>query len=140
VRWRTQQALLTHDRGCVLQELDGGAMRALPHRPSRAEGPKLGAFLDEFQMIQPAFFHQESGSVRFWVLINGLEVGASISKETLHYRYYPRSDDDDALNTYMRNTGEINEAVRRRVAGGSIEPVMLREPDVRASAFGPSNS
>jgi hypothetical protein len=81
-------------------------------------------------MSQP-FFHSDSGAVRFWVTVDGLLVGASIGKETLHYRYHANETNDDPLATYLANAAEIDAAVRRRVAGGSIEPVMLREPDVR---------
>jgi len=87
-------------------------------------------------MSQPAFFHIPSGTVRFWVLIDGLPVGASIGKETLHYRYKPNATDDDPMTTYTANSAEIERAVRRRVAGGSTEPVMLRDPDVRDGADG----
>jgi hypothetical protein len=81
----------------------------------------------------PAFFHQPSGTVRFWVLVDGASVGASIGKEVLHYRYHPNARDDEPLATYTANASEIDAAVRRRVAGGSTEPVMLRDPDVRAA-------
>ena len=82
--------------------------------------------------MQPddAFFHQPSGSVRFWVAIGDNQVGAMVSRQTLHYRYQPQRSDDDPLETYRANEAEIHAAVRRRVAGGSIEPVMLRDPDL----------
>jgi hypothetical protein len=84
-------------------------------------------------MLPPeAFFHEPSGTVRFWVCIDRTAVGASIGKETLHYRYEAHSTGDDPLATYTAHAAEIDAAVRRRVAAGSIEPVMLREPDVRA--------
>ena len=82
-------------------------------------------------MSQP-FFHQDSGTVRFWVPVDGLLVGASIAKHVLHYRWQPHMTDDDPLATYQANAAEIHAAVRRRVATGSIEPVMLRDLDVRA--------
>jgi hypothetical protein len=82
------------------------------------------------------FFHEPSGTVRFWVHIDRVPVGASIGKETLHYRYAAQRTDDDPLATYLANAAEIDAAVRRRAAAGSIEPVMLREPDVRARAVG----
>jgi len=85
-------------------------------------------------MSAAPFFHADSGSVRFWTLIDGLPVGASISKETLHYRYNAQRSDDDPLSTYNAHAIEIEAAVRRRVAAGSIEPVMLREYDLRAPA------
>jgi hypothetical protein len=91
---------------------------------------------DKAVASDPAFFHLPSGTVRFWVRVDGLSVGASIGKEVLHYRYKPNSVDDDPLATYTANALEIDAAVRRRVAGGSVEPVMLRDPDVRAVAPG----
>lgn len=84
-------------------------------------------------MPQDPFFHEASGTVRFWVLIDTLPVGASIGKETLHYRYQPNRTDDEPLATYITNATEIDAAVRRRVANGSVEPVMLRDGDVRAA-------
>ena len=84
--------------------------------------------------MSPApFFHEPSGTVRFWVLVGDLPIGASIGKETLHYRYRPHRSDDDALQTYLQNSAEIDAAVRRRFAAGSREPVMLRDVDVRAT-------
>jgi hypothetical protein len=85
-------------------------------------------------MSQAPFFHEMSGTVRFWVLVDDVLIGASIGKETLHYRYKPNLRDDDALATYTQNAAEIDAAVRRRVATGSREPVMLRDFDVRAAA------
>jgi hypothetical protein len=84
-------------------------------------------------MPQEPFFHESSGTVRFWVLVDDVLVGASIGKETLHYRYKPQATDDDPLSTYLANSAEIDAAVRRRVATGAREPVMLRDPDVRAA-------
>jgi hypothetical protein len=80
--------------------------------------------------LDEAFFHQPSDSVRFWVEIAGIPVGSSVGRHTLHYRYQPQRSDDDPLETYRANEAEIHAAVRRRVAGGSIEPVMLRDPDL----------
>jgi hypothetical protein len=85
-------------------------------------------------MPHQAFFHEPSGSVRFWVLIQGIYVGATIRKETLHYRFQPNAVGDDPLATYVANAALMEAAVRRRVAKGSIEPVMLRDPDVSVSA------
>lgn len=78
----------------------------------------------------PPFFHADSGSVRFWVLIDEGYVGASVRAQSLHYRYHSRSTDDEPMATYVAHSVEIDNAVRRRVAGGSIEPVMLRESDL----------
>ena len=82
-------------------------------------------------MSQRPFFHEPSGTVRFWVAIHGLPMGASIGKETLHYRYHPLRTDDDSLQTYLNNATEIDDAVRRRFAAGAREPVMLRDADLR---------
>jgi hypothetical protein len=83
-------------------------------------------------MTSPSpFFHEDSGAVRFWVQVGDAFVGATIGKVTLHYRYEPRRTDDDALATYLAHADEIDAAVRRRVAAGSREPVMLRDWDVR---------
>lgn len=83
-------------------------------------------------MSYPAYFHADSGCVRFSVLVAGQPIGASISSSTLHHRFSPQMKDDEPLATYLSHAAEIDEAVCRRVASGSIEPVMLREFDVRA--------
>ena len=77
------------------------------------------------------YFHPDSKSVRFYVLIDGQPVGGSISQATLHYRFRPTAVAEDPLETYSAHAHEIHEAVRRRVAEGSLEPVMLREYDLR---------
>jgi hypothetical protein len=82
--------------------------------------------------MSQAFFHAPSDAVRFWVLIDDKLVGATIGRNTLHYRFQPNKTDDEPLATYTANSAEIEAAVRRRVATGSIEPVMLREYDLRA--------
>jgi hypothetical protein len=88
-------------------------------------------------MSQPPFFHAVSGTVRFWVRVDEQFVGASIGKEVLHYRYRPNVSDDDPLATYTQNAAEIDAAVRKRVAKGSREPVMLQDSDVRAAQRSP---
>lgn len=85
-------------------------------------------------MTPSPFFHEASGAVRFWVVSRDNDVvGATIGKETLHYRFQAELSGADALATYNAHRDEIDEAVRRRIALGSIEPVMLRETDVAAS-------
>lgn len=84
-------------------------------------------------MSQPPFFHEPSGSVRFWVMIADTEVGASVSRETLHYSFRPKAQGEDPLETYAAFERELGAAVQRRVAQGALEPVMLREFDLRAS-------
>jgi hypothetical protein len=76
------------------------------------------------------FFHSDSDSVRFWVQVHGLPVGATISRATLHYRFCAQQASDQPLTTYLAHAAEVDSAVRRRVLGGSIEPVMLREHDL----------
>lgn len=77
------------------------------------------------------FFSERSGAVLFWVPIAGIAVGASVSQETLRRLYPPRSADDDPLATFLAHLAGMEEAVRRRVASGSIEPVMLRDNDLQ---------
>ena len=82
-------------------------------------------------MTQAPFFHADSGAVRFWVPIDDQLIGCSISRETLHHRFRPGVQGDDPLETFNTYSSDIIAAVKRRVAQGSIEPVMLREYDLR---------
>lgn len=88
-------------------------------------------------MLPPAYFHADSSAVRFWIEVAGLAVGASVDRAALHYRYQPGRQDDDPMTTYLAHIEEIHAAVRRRVAQGSIEPVMLRERDLQALPTAP---
>ncbi|MEO7391806.1 MAG: DUF1488 family protein [Ramlibacter sp.] len=85
-------------------------------------------------MPDAPFFHESSGTVRFWVDVEGIAVGASVSREALHHRYRSGAQGDDPMETYLANAADIEAAVRRRIAQGSREPVMLREYDLRAPA------
>ena len=85
-------------------------------------------------MTTQPFFDLSSGEVRFYVEIDGESVGASITKQTLHYRYCRAAQGDDPLATYTAHAGEIEAAVRRRVSKGSLKPVMLREVDLSPPA------
>jgi hypothetical protein len=67
------------------------------------------------------------------VQIDGHPMGASIGREVLHYRYHSGAQGDDPLETYTQNADQMEAAVRRRVAQGSVEPVMLRENDLPRS-------
>ena len=82
-------------------------------------------------MPDSPFFHEASATVRFWILVDGQPLGASVSREALHHRYRPTMHDDEPLETYLANAADIEAAVRRRLAQGSREPVMLREYDLR---------
>ncbi len=80
----------------------------------------------------PAFFHEESGAVRFWVrTAAGGWMGAIARKQVLHFRFGAMDSGDDALKIYQDHRQEIDAAVLRRVAAGSIEPVILREADFK---------
>lgn len=84
-------------------------------------------------MLPEPFVHDESGAVRFWVqTATGETVGAIIRKDTLHFRFRGAASGDDMLTTYRAHRPEIDAAVLRRVAAGSIEPVILREADFGA--------
>jgi Protein of unknown function (DUF1488) len=80
------------------------------------------------------FLHDDTGAVRFWVDVDGQPVGASIRREVLHQCFAAGRSDDQPLATYQAHSTALHAAVRRRVAGGSIEPVMLREFDLRPTA------
>jgi hypothetical protein len=82
------------------------------------------------------FFDAPSGTVRFWVLVNGVPLGASIGSAALHYRFRPTASGEDPLDTFKAHEHEIEAAVRRRLEQGSLEPVMLREFDLRPAMDG----
>jgi hypothetical protein len=82
-------------------------------------------------MSDAPFFHEASDTVRFWVPVEGQLVGASVGRAALHHRYRPGAQADDPLDTLRDNLPDIEAAVRRRVAQGAREPVMLREYDLR---------
>ncbi|MES2938436.1 MAG: DUF1488 family protein [Pseudomonadota bacterium] len=84
------------------------------------------------------FFHDASATVRFQVDVDGSVLQASVSRDALHYRYRPTAQGEDPLDTFRQNAADIEAAVRRRVAAGSREPIMLREYDLRVpGAQGP---
>jgi hypothetical protein len=80
------------------------------------------------------YFHEASGTVRFWVLVDGQHKGGSVSSQALHYRYKPAGRNEDPMETFEDNRAEIEAAARRRFAEGALEPVMLREHDLRVQA------
>lgn len=85
-------------------------------------------------MTDAPYFHDSSGSVRFWVPVDGGEpVSASIGREALRYHFHT-AESADALETFGQHVEEIEAAVRRRLASGAMEPVMLREHDMRGPA------
>ncbi len=90
-------------------------------------------------MLPTAFYHHDSEAVRFWVPIADGFVGASIRRAVLQYRFRPPGSEEEPIETYARHAVELGAAVQRRVAQGSIEPVMLRDFDLdpQASAARP---
>lgn len=82
-------------------------------------------------MTEEPFFHEASGTVRFWVAVDGQLKAASVSSQALHYRFRPDGRGDDAMETFGHHVPELEAAVRRRFAEGAREPVMLREYDLR---------
>jgi Protein of unknown function (DUF1488) len=81
--------------------------------------------------LPPPFFHQDSETVRFWVEVpGGAPIGAILTKQLLHYRFDAKPDGSDGVALYEKHRSDIDAAVLRRVASGSIEPVMLREHDL----------
>lgn len=77
------------------------------------------------------FFHEASESVRFWLLVEGKLKAASVSRIALHHRYRPNARDEDPCETFRQNARDIEAAARRRFSEGALEPVMLREYDLR---------
>ncbi|WP_454902823.1 DUF1488 family protein [Variovorax gossypii] len=84
-------------------------------------------------MSDAPYFHDASGTVRFWVAVDGGNaVSASIGREALRY-HFRTAEGADSLETFGQHVPEIEAAVRRRLAQGSMEPVMLREHDMRST-------
>jgi len=77
-------------------------------------------------------FDEGADRVRFWVRIGDQVLGATIGKLALQQHYRPATPGADPLDTFKAHQGDIEAAVRRRFAQGSLEPVMLREFDLRA--------
>jgi hypothetical protein len=85
----------------------------------------------ETPMDTSPYFDLGTGRLRFWVTLDdGHSFGATLSKETLHYRFHGQQDGGDALAVYQANRQCIDDAVKRRVLAGAREPVVLRDPDV----------
>jgi hypothetical protein len=105
--------------------MDGPQFMKLTPSPKPAQGTSMTDTADL------PFVHEASGSVRFWVVIGERVLGASVSILALHHRYQPSMQDDIALETFRTNQADIEAAVRRKFAQGCLEPVMLREYDLR---------
>lgn len=77
------------------------------------------------------FFHESSEAVRFWVDVQGRVLAASVSRRALRFRYHAGGEIASPLDTFHSNRPEIEDAVRKRYSQGALEPVMLREFDLR---------
>jgi hypothetical protein len=63
---------------------------------------------------------------------DGAVVGAIARKALLSIRFRAATSDADAVAIYLGHQAEIDAAVLRRIAAGSLEPVLLREADFGA--------
>jgi Protein of unknown function (DUF1488) len=83
--------------------------------------------------LPQAYFDDAVGAVYLWVRTEaGLPLGAMLRKQVLHFRFGAAMSGADALATYQSHRAEIEAAVLRRIASGSLEPVLLREADFGA--------
>ncbi len=88
--------------------------------------------IDPTPAPQP-FYHEDSGAVRCWVpMPDGGMMGAIVRRELLHHGFGGQIDGSDALDVFHAHRPAIEAAVLRRVANGAIEPVLLREADLRS--------
>jgi hypothetical protein len=129
------RALVGRDYEVAVVLPDEAAPTAVPPDATRqpdAEPVAMERGLEPRSKMPPTpFFDLATGVLRFWVLHDdGRYIGASIGRQTLHYRFSGESGGEDAVATYEANRQCIDDAVRRRTAAGSREPVMLRDPDV----------
>ena len=84
--------------------------------------------------VPEPYYHADSEALRFWVSIpDRAPIGAILGKRVLQHRFLGQADGSDALAVYAANRLVIDAAVARRTAGGSLEPVMLREYDLPLS-------
>jgi hypothetical protein len=56
-------------------------------------------------------------------------VGAIPRTQVPHYRFRETTNGPDSLTTCLAHKTEIDQAVLRRIAAGSLEPILLREAD-----------
>lgn len=83
--------------------------------------------------LPQAYFDDANGVVYLWVrTAAGLPMGAMLRTRVMHFRFGAAASGVDALKTYQHHRAEIEAAVLRRIASGSLEPVLLREADFGA--------
>jgi hypothetical protein len=74
-------------------------------------------------------FDERSGAVHLWVRTgSGAAIGAILRREALPSRFRAVAS-AEVLQTYLAHRDEVDAAVLRRLAAGSLEPVLLREHD-----------
>jgi hypothetical protein len=84
--------------------------------------------------LPPPLFRPDPGDLCVWVALpDRTPIGVILSRQVLLYCFQARPDGSDAVVRYEAHRAEVEAAVLRRVAAGSIEPVILRENDLPAS-------
>lgn len=76
-----------------------------------------------------AICHDVAHIVRFWVQVDGTPVCAMVSDNSLRCCFVPAQPRKAALLIFGEHLAELDEMVRRRIAAGSAEPVMLHDSD-----------
>lgn len=97
--------------------------------PSSEEGPGIDP---------PPFaphYHAQSESVRFCVRVGNRWIGASINRSVLHYALRPQAVGEDPLDTYRIHADLLSRVVTARVEDGALEPVLLREHEIRLVSY-----
>ena len=74
-------------------------------------------------------FHDAARTVRFWVPVNGVAVCAMVDEATLRCCFVPPQPRESALSLVGAHQKELDDIVRRKIAAGSVEPVMLHDSD-----------
>jgi hypothetical protein len=93
------------------------------------------ARLDRRSAMRPfPIFHDAARTVRFWVPVNGTSVCAMVSDATLRCCFAPAQPGRTALSIFGAHLAELDEMVRRKIAAGFLEPVMLHDSDFPADA------
>ena len=109
-----------------------------PGAPMHLRPPKVGAVADPARRVPappatctgPAVvgrFDEAADTVRFCVWIDGVMVDASVGAAVLRSHY---GHESSPTTLFMEHSSALLEAVRDRIAGGSIEPIVLHEYDL----------
>lgn len=73
-------------------------------------------------------------TVRFWVPVNGIAVCAVVEETTLRCCFAPPQPRESALSLVGTHQKELDDIVRRKIAAGAVEPVMLHDSDFPVDA------